>query len=424
MRRSDPALTSLDHPGLLPAALLGEPRPGNETVPRSLRDWIADALAFLLSLGLGWAVLSISLVDAPASGTTVLIDVVLGCAGCLSLWWRRRWPVQIGLFTAALGAVSMFSAAAGTIALFTVAVHRSLSRVLLVVLAGLAGTVLLALLRPDHTSPLWVDLVIGILITSAAVAWGMMVRARRQVLISLQERAERAESEQRLRVSRARHMERTRIAREMHDVLAHRISLISVHAGALEFSAGATPQDVAGSAAVIRRSAHHALEDLREILGVLRADQQPDLETDPIERPQPTLADLPGLVEQSRSAGMNLTISDRLSEPDGVPTSLARTAFRVIQEGLTNARKHAPHTAVTVRLDGGPGPGLDVEVRNRVSVLVADGSTRTVAALAIPGAGQGLAGLAERVSLIGGRLEHGPGADGDFHLHAWLPWPA
>ena len=110
----------------------------------------------------------------------------------------------------------------------------------------------------------------GVLASVAVVTWGMFVRARRQLVLTLRDRAERAEAEQHLRVDQARQQERARIAREMHDVLAHRISLLSLHAGALEFRPDAPPEEVARAAGVIRSSAHEALNDLREVIGVLR----------------------------------------------------------------------------------------------------------------------------------------------------------
>jgi signal transduction histidine kinase len=233
-------------------------------------------------------------------------------------------------------------------------------------------------------------------------------------VVSLRERAERAESEQQLRVGQARQLERNRIAREMHDVLAHRISLVSMHAGALEFRADAVGGEVARSAAVIRSSAHQALEDLREVIGVLRDGTDDDAP----ERPQPTLDDVPCLIKESQQAGMHVTFRFDFPETDGgLPLSVGRTAYRIVQEGLTNARKHAPGAAVVVDLEGSPGPGLTVEVRSRRPIADWPGPR-------IPGAGQGLVGLAERADLAGGRLEHGQLADGDFRLGAWLPWPA
>ena len=250
----------------------------------------------------------------------------------------------------------------------------------------------------------------GTLFMGAIVAWGVVLRTRRQ---ARDERARRTQTEQQLRLEQARHAERTRIAREMHDVLAHRISLLSLHAGALEFRPDAPPDEVARAAGVIRASAHQALEDLRAVIGVLRDGTDGQTPAPP----QPTLAALPGLLEESRAAGMVLHAEVRVTELAAVPDVIGRHALRIIQEALTNARKHAPTAAVDVLLEGAPGQGLTIEVRNAAPVLAAG---RT----AIPGSGTGLVGLGERAALSGGRLEHGRDQDGDFRLRAWLPWPA
>jgi signal transduction histidine kinase len=238
----------------------------------------------------------------------------------------------------------------------------------------------------------------------------MFVRARRQLVFSLRERAQRAETEQQLRIEQARQQERARIAREMHDVLAHRISLLSLHAGALEFRPDAPPEEVARAAGVIRASAHQALEDLRAVIGVLR--DVPD--GDAPERPQPTIADLPALIEESRAAGMRVAYDWRVS--DDVPEAMGRNTYRIVQEGLTNARKHAHGSAVDVTIDGATGDGLAIEIRNRLPVGAG-------IAAEIPGTGTGIVGLSERASLAGGRLEHGRTEAGDYRLWAWLPWP-
>ncbi len=139
--------------------------------------------------------------------------------------------------------------------------------------------------RPDPELSYWVVVVIGVVFTVASSRWGMFVRARRQLVLSLRDRAERAEAEQQLRVAQARQLERARIAREMHDVLAHRISLLSLHAGALEFRPTRRADEVARAAGVIRASAHQALQDLREVIGVLRDEGGGD------EPPEPPAAD-------------------------------------------------------------------------------------------------------------------------------------
>jgi signal transduction histidine kinase len=237
----------------------------------------------------------------------------------------------------------------------------------------------------------------------------MFWRGRRQ---TQHERQRRAEAEEQLRVEQIRHAERERIAREMHDVLAHRISLLSLHAGALEFHPHASPEEVARAAGVIRASAHQALEDLRAVIGLLRDGTVGDAP----EPPQPTLAALPDLLDESRAAGMRLNADLRVADPTAVPEVVGRHALRIVQEALTNARKHAGSAPVDLRIDGGPGQGLTIEVRNPVAVLAAG-------AAEIPGSGTGLVGLAERAALSGGRLEHGLDERGNFRLRAWLPWP-
>ncbi|MFG1603349.1 sensor histidine kinase [Actinoplanes sp. NPDC049265] len=397
---------------LLPSALGGSRR-------RSTRDWVVDTLCFLL--GFGFTVLITA--DLLSSHATVVpeyadtplwlvwVDFVVGTLAAAGLWWRRRWPVRLGLAMLVTGVFTVTGAVTGMIMLFTVAVHRKFA----VTAAMAAGTVLVSapftLLRPDHGSSFWESMGWSVVVVLIIVLWGSVVRSRRQLVLSLRDRAERAESEQQLRVAQARTLERTRIAREMHDVLAHRISLVSLHAGALEIRGDASPEEVATAAGVIRASAHQALQDLREVIGVLRTDT--DASSAP-ERPQPTIAELPALADESRAAGSRVRL-ELDAAADSVPEGAGRTAYRIVQEGLTNARKHAPGATVTVAIRGGPGEGLTVSVRNPWPA----GGTPA----AIPGAGTGLVGLAERATLAGGRLTHGREPTGEFVLTAWLPWP-
>ncbi|RJL23027.1 sensor histidine kinase [Bailinhaonella thermotolerans] len=396
-------------PWLLPAILLSDPDPdsGGPARPRrTVGDRIVDGLvlgaAALMAVFLAWVQLS-------AAGPTpeVVVDVIGGAFACAALTVRRRWPVAVALALAPVSLVSISCSGAVGSALVTVAVHRRLPVAAGVSVLHLATGLGFALYRPNPDMPFWGTAIVTVLLYTALLIWGLFIRARRHLVLSLRERAARAESEQRLRVAQARQLERARIAREMHDVLAHRISLLSVHAGALEYNPDAPPAEIARAAGVIRDSAHQALQDLREVIGVLRDEAGPDPD-----RPQPTVADLPALVEESRQAGTRVRLDCRAG-PD-VPPGIGRTAYRVVQEGLTNARKHAPGFAVNVRVDGGRGAGLTVEVRNGVP----SGGGRAE----IPGAGLGLVGLVERVHLAGGTLEHGR-TGGEFALRAWLPWP-
>jgi signal transduction histidine kinase len=206
----------------------------------------------------------------------------------------------------------------------------------------------------------------------------------------------------------------------MHDVLAHRITLLSLHAGALELRPDMEPGEVATVAGTMRATAHQALEDLREILGVLRHNGDAAAV-----RPQPGVASLAELVGECRAAGVPVELDDRLPEPerDALPSSVSRTAYRVVQEGLTNARKHAPGVPVGLEVTGRAGEGLRIEIVNPMPdpSPAPDGSAATAPAPAIPGAGAGLVGLRERVELVGGTLSRT--TDGGRHrLTVWLPW--
>jgi signal transduction histidine kinase len=379
---------------------------------RSRRDWLVDGAFFAGALFVGALVLGNVVKREDIPDGLVFADLAGGLVACGLLWVRRRRPVHVAIAISVIGAFSSFSSGAGIVALFTVAVHRRYAVVAAVTAFGLAVLPIYVVMHPETNQPVWSSVIFVLLVTVGTIAWGMFVRARRQLVLSLRERADRAEAEQQLRVEQARQHERARIAREMHDVLAHRISLLSMHAGALEFRPDAPPEEVARAAGVVRASAHQALQDLREVIGVLR--EEPAVNGGP-ERPQPTLANLPALLDESREAGMHVSSECRLGDLAAVPEGIGRNAYRIVQEGLTNARKHAHGAAVDVALDGAAGSGLTVEVRNRLPVGVPPAR--------IPGTGTGLIGLSERATLAGGRLEHGRTPAGDFELRAWLPWP-
>jgi signal transduction histidine kinase len=380
---------------------------------RSVRDRVVDVVCFLLAVG--FTVLTVlDGVDRHLAPVPLAVEAVLGGLSCLAVWLRRRWPVGVAVVVGLFSVYSVSASAVALIALFTVAVHRRFAVVAPVVVGYALVSFLTPLVRPDLAVSHWSQVVLGVVCVATVLAWGMFVRARRQ---SLDERTRRVESEQELRVARARQLERNRIAREMHDVLAHRLSLLSLHAGALELRPDAAPEEVARAAGVIRDSAYRALEDLREVIGVLRAGPAGASPGDEVpERPQPTLVDLPELVDQSRRAGMRVRLECHGDELAAVPAVAGRGAYRIVQEGLTNARKHAPDAEVSVVVRAAAGQGVTVEVRNPYPA-------GSVGGTGIPGGGSGLIGLAERAALAGGRLEHGPTAEGDFRLYAWLPWP-
>ncbi|MFJ3303787.1 sensor histidine kinase [Streptomyces sp. NPDC086549] len=397
---------------LFPSAVMHELDPdvgsSGRRPRRTARDWVVDFSCFLLAVVVGLLGAQ-SLPDEPnLPHALAVLDQLLGALACAAVWFRRRWPVALAVAMIPVGFLSNTAGGASMVVAFTLAVHRPFRYVAWIGGVDLALVPLSLWLRPDPDVPYAGMVALTTLLTVSVVSWGMFVRAKRQLTLSLRDRARRAETEARLRAERAQRLAREAIAREMHDVLAHRLTLLSVHAGALEFRPDAPREEVARAAGVIRESAHEALQDLREIIGVLRAGERDDAG-----RPQPTLAALDALVAESREAGMKVTLDGRVTHPAAVPAAVGRTVYRIAQEALTNARKHAPGTEVTVTVTGAPGDGLAVAVRNPAPEADVP---------PVPGSGQGLIGLTERATLAGGRLAHGPTADGGFEVRARLPW--
>lgn len=336
----------------------------------------------------------------------------VAAVGCAALWWRRRYPVGVVAFLVPLAAVTELLTVAVLVAVFTVAVYRRWSAALAAAGLQMLANVPYSIARPDPELTLPVTLAVEFALLAVTVALGMSVRIRRETLVALRDRAARAADEASHNAERLRTMERERLAREMHDVLAQRIALLSLHAGVLEIRPDLSSEDVAQSVRTIRVNAHQALDDLRQILGVLRGGG----EVDDL-RPQHELAEIDALVAECRAAGVPVDLDNRLA--DSVkPSLVSRVAYRIVHEGLTNARKHAPGAGVRVQLDHTPAGELHIWLRNP---LAGPGRGAT------PGTRSGLVGLAERVDLTGGRLDYGIRHDADgtlaFHLEAWLPWP-
>ncbi|HET8961431.1 sensor histidine kinase [Nocardioides sp.] len=339
------------------------------------------------------------------------LDIALAVPAYVLVFFRRRWPMPVAVVLALLSSLSGLAAGPATLAAASVATRRHWRQVALVGVVSLVCAQVFAAVEPtgNPQDPYLLVLVINLTFLASVLGWGMYVGSRRELVWTLRQRAERAEAEQELRVARARSNERARIAREMHDVLAHRISQISMHAGALAFRDDLTAEEMRSSVQVIQEKAHEALTDLRGVLGVLR-----DEAGEPLDAPQPTYDDLPRLVDDARGSGLDLEYVDLLDGgSDHVPDAVGRTLYRIVQEGITNARKHAPGARLSIRVSGSPGDGIDILLRNPVGF----GPTAT------PGSGLGLVGLAERAQLRGGRIE--TSRDGStFVLHGWIPWAA
>ncbi|MFJ2298812.1 sensor histidine kinase [Oerskovia paurometabola] len=382
---------------------------------RAVLAWVVLAVGALTALML-WGVLP------QESGSRVVLDLgvaLVALALAPLLWWSRRGartprvtavlagPVGPALVLAALAALSPAATPASTVATLEVARRRPLRVAVLVAAAGFAGHAVQALWRPVGL-PLGWWLLCDAAVHAALVGWGAFAQARAQVVADLRERALRAEREQELRAREARAAERARIAREMHDTLAHRLSLLATVAGALEFRPDTPPAEVARAAGLVRAGVSAALEELREVVGVLRAE--PDAL-----RPASGLADVPRLVEESRVAGVDVDWEQH-GDPAGVPATVQAAAFRAVQEGLTNARRHAPGSPVRVAV---------VVVPGEVRVDVSDDGPSPGNVPSRQGTGTGLVGLRERAGLLRGEVLAGPATGGaGFRLTVSLPWDA
>lgn len=368
--------------------------------PKRIRWQEVLLLAVVTAEAIAQAVLATSSIELWRAGLVLALGAAL-----LPRHRHWRWLLPVLL---------VINAAAMSLSVLIIVTYcyatRSQNRLLTLLVA------LLAVASGSLPMALWMGLgpfigltglVVVTLIVAASAATGMYTSTRRALLAQLQKRAEQAESGRAVAEDQARRAERTRIAREMHDIVAHKISLVALQAGALEVNPTLDREQVQQSAGLIRQTATTALSELREVLGVLRGDG----EEAPL-APQPTWEDVRRLVTTSKDAGVAVDLFDFIDDP--VPDPLARTAYRVVQEGLTNIHKHALHTKARVALIGEPGTELVIEVSN----VLPKGFTTD-----LPGARMGLSGIETRVTHAGGTITSGPTDDGRFEVRAVIPWP-
>lgn len=384
----------------------------------------------------------------PASLLTVA-GAVLGAA----LVVRRRWPLAVILLGIAVLPAQMGSMLV-VVGLYTLAAAEAPRRIVapLACMVGVGTAIVTHLIMEQDMAysqqglPGWFTVFVAVLFGTVSavppVLLGMYVRARRRLVESLRDRADGLERELSLLADRAeeraewaRGEERTRIAREMHDVVAHRVSLMVVHAAALQAVAPKDPEKAAKNAVLIGDMGRQALTELRTMLGVLRTEDKkapgvaaPVGQDTPArlvalassagaaltEKPGPRLGEVVALVEQSRAAGMPVELSVE-GEARTYPARVESTAYRVIQEGLTNVHKHASGAATRVWLAHREGE-VAVLVRNDAP---ASGGVGPGAGL--PSGGNGLVGMRERVTALGGGFVSGPTEDGGFRVSAVLP---
>jgi signal transduction histidine kinase len=361
------------------------------TVRRS-RDAVVDA-----------AVVALALADSLLRAIDEESGFVVSLVAALALVVRRRWPyVAFALTLPALYTADVLIAP--LVAVYGVAVaSRSRGPILLCAVIVAVGKFIPWPPYPEdvidelHHLP---EIIFSAVYAAAPVALGFLVQARRELSSHLAELTAGREREQHLVADRVLVQERSRLAREMHDVVSHKVSLIAVQAGALRVTA--TDPVVRESAEAIRSASVQTLEELRQMVAVLRTDgrQMADL------TPQPGLADLPRLI---RDSGLNATMTlDGVAERRW-PEPVERAVYRTVQEALTNVGKHARAQHVEVRIER-RGEGLEVRVAD-------DGGGFDTAA---PTAGFGVAGMRERAALMGGDLEIRSGAGGTV-VRAILP---
>ena len=344
--------------------------------------------------------------------TLFWLDLSFGLVALVLVFFRRRWPFAIAALTNALGTVSVTANGPSALASVSLATRRVTWQILLIGVMSVVPSISIPMLAPNRADdPLWIDFILGFLASVAMLVCGMYVGSRRELLWTLRDRARRAEAEQALRVEQGQLNERARIAREMHDVLGHRISLIAMHAGALAYRTDLTSEQVRATAELLQTKSHEALADLRQVLGVLRDDDARPVR----QQPQPTFADLASLILEAEDVGMRIQYDDLVADAAQMPEQVGRTMYRIVQEGLTNVRKHAPGVTALVRVAGSPADGLSIRISNPARSPVPANTA------ALPSSGLGLIGLTERAMLAGGRLTIRREA-GVFELEGWLPW--
>ncbi|UIJ35250.1 sensor histidine kinase [Allobranchiibius sp. GilTou73] len=394
---------------------------------------LRTTLVIITALGLG--ALSLSATGARRVGSTqqgvtppmsnleaiaFLIDLVL----LVLFVWRRRWPVPLTLAACVATIVLPLDGFLPVVGLVSVLVLVRDWRVPVAALAVSAAEVVWVVrdtqgrypvqsfwrsiftYPPGREFPWWVALIIALVLVAVSIATAVGITARRQLDAATETGNASQLKLDILGTEVARQAERERIAREVHDVLGHRLSLLSLHAGALEVSAGSDPR-MAQSAALVREGAQQSMADLRSLLNVLRTPDAPD-----VTRQVRTVADLPTLVTESLDAGNPVLSSIFVDQAATLDPHISHSAYRIVQELLTNARRHAPGTPVRLEVRGGPQTGVEVVTTNWCR-------QHPPRALVV---GNGLTGIRERVEQYGGQFRAVIDPQGAFRVALLLPW--
>jgi signal transduction histidine kinase len=391
------------------------PRPTIVVMNRRLPDWTADGVIavglFVMSLAALNDYAQAGLLDQYTRQTDALGYLLLAIQ-TLPLALRRRYPVAVALIVVAgflldrgLDYPSTFAGVGTVVAIHAVGSELSSRRSAIVGMSIIGGVTAYTLIGVVVYQSVSLDDAAFVFLTGlAALYLGREVHHRRERSLALEERAERAEREREERARAAVADERARIARELHDVVAHEVAVMTIQAeGALRISPDGDPR-VHGALRTIRDAGREALSEMRRMVGLLR---DPDAEEGLA--PQPGLSELDRLVEQFDRAGLPVAVHVT-GTPRRLPGGIDLSAYRIIQESLTNALKH-----------GGPKASADVTVDYQdtsLDITVLDDGRGAAAA---SNGGHGLVGMHERIALLAGRLEAGPRPGGGFQVHATIP---
>ena len=368
--------------------------------------------------------LGLPLTATSDSGWNVLFWL-LGIGLAVLTVWRTRWPELLVALSGVAGLVLPLDTTAGLVGLTHLILRRLDWR------AWAAGALMTASTavsvwrdsrgNSSETSfwqtttgandalraPLdwWVVAIITAVIVGATVGIALMIRSRREVATYAERGAVQAQQLDAMQETVTRQAERERLAQEVHDALGHRLSLLSLHAGALEVNA--RDEQTARSAALLRQGAQQSMDDLRSLLTMLRNPGDPD-----VAARVPDLADVPTLIDESLTAGSPVVASVYVDRTEPLHAVVSHTAYRIVQELLTNARKHAPGTPIRLQVNGSAQSGIEISTANR---MPAD-------APPYAGQGSGLVGLTARVQQVGGRSRVWVDDERAFRVGVWLPW--
>ncbi|MFI0966173.1 sensor histidine kinase [Streptomyces sp. NPDC021080] len=391
---------------------------------RRYPTWVDSFWAVAL-LGISWV--SISNLNGAATGpssTAVALPIAVALSAVVAL--RRRMPekmlvlaVLAGLAQLVLDVPSAPEDFAMLVIIYTVAANGARWASRLALVGGLCAGTIAQLRWPAHGTSEPGGVFIAIFQTVPfALAWvlGDSLRTRRAYLAQLEERAARLEKEREAQAKVAVAAERARIARELHDVVAHNVSVMVVQADGAAYVMDTAPEQARKALETISGTGRQALAEMRRLLGVLRTGEHQEVGE---YVPQPDVEQLDDLIEQCRTSGLPVDFKVE-GTPRPLPSGVELTAYRIVQEALTNTRKHGgPNAGASVRLvyfDDGLGLLVEDDGKGAPHELYEEGGA--------DGQGHGLIGMRERVGMVGGTLDAGPRPGGGFRISALLPLKA